>query len=74
MNNLNALEWLNVEDNKIENISIGFLRSLEYFNICNNYVESLPKVKESFPELSVFLFANNQIMSEYKILEAISEA
>lgn len=57
-----------MENNRIENLNIGLLKSLEYFNICNNMVEMLPKVKETFPELSVFLFAGNQIMSEYAIL------
>ena len=37
-------------------------------------IEVLPKVKENYPELSVFLFSNNQVMSEYMILEAVAEA
>lgn len=68
MNNLASLEWFNAENNEIEAINIGSLKRLEYLNVSNNRIESLPKVYEVFPELSSFLFANNQIMSEYEIL------
>ena len=43
-------------------------------NVNENMIENLPKIKENYPELSVFLFTNNQVMSEYVILEAVSEA